>query len=175
MKIHRLGNRIEQERGRMNAVSREIEQLNDVADGEELYLREQCQWDLVWHDEFEQDKLDLNKWEYQVDCLGGGNNEQQCYTSNPENLYFQNGYVYIHPEKVVHPSEGQTKPYTSAHISSRLNGSKDTNWKYGRVLFRAKLPRVRCRVLANRICSSGLMYELIVGYWAMAGNLDDAN
>lgn len=32
-------------------------------------------WQLVWSDEFDGNVIDINKWIYEVNCVGGGNNE----------------------------------------------------------------------------------------------------
>src|SRR5262245_38799200 len=33
-------------------------------------------WSLVWSDEFDGTAIDASKWEHEVNCWGGGNNEQ---------------------------------------------------------------------------------------------------
>jgi hypothetical protein len=37
------------------------------------FLSAQCT-ELLWADEFEDAQIDLTKWNYEVDCDGGGNN-----------------------------------------------------------------------------------------------------
>ncbi|MBQ4833804.1 family 16 glycosylhydrolase [Pseudoalteromonas sp. MMG010] len=90
-------------------------------------------WQLVWSDEFDDAKIDTNKWNYEVNCDGGGNNEKQCYTANEENAYTQDGVLNI----VALPAqEGAEKPYTSARITTRYKA----DFTYGRFEVRAKLP-----------------------------------
>ena len=58
-------------------------------------------WVMVWNDEFDGSEIDLNKWSHEVDCAGGGNNEQQCYTDNAENSFVADGMLNI----VAKPAE----------------------------------------------------------------------
>ncbi|MCH8538493.1 MAG: family 16 glycosylhydrolase [Alkalimonas sp.] len=90
-------------------------------------------WQLVWSDEFEGNAIDTRKWTFEVDCRGGGNNEQQCYTDSPENAYVSDGTLKI----VALPAEeGAPKPYTSARLNTKYQG----DWTYGRIEVRAKMP-----------------------------------
>ena len=52
-------------------------------------------WQLVWQDEFSQNTLDLAKWQHEVNCRGGCNDEQQCYTARSENSFVKNGLLHI--------------------------------------------------------------------------------
>ena len=53
------------------------------ADTDETAAFTSGNWKVVWSDEFDGDALDTNKWTHEVNCYGGGNNEQQCYTDRP--------------------------------------------------------------------------------------------
>ena len=78
-------------------------------------------WKLVWSDEFESTELDAGKWSIEIDCGGGGNNEEQCYTDSPANLFVENGILNI----VARPAEagsGLAKPYTSSRINTKGKG-----------------------------------------------------
>ncbi len=44
-------------------------------------------WALVWNDEFNGNVVDSNKWNYEVNGSGGGNNELQYYTDRYQNSY----------------------------------------------------------------------------------------
>lgn len=112
----------------------------------------EAQWTLIWSDEFNQNSLDTSKWDYEIDCWGGGNNEQQCYTSRPQNVYLSNGALVLRPE--YHPygytgsyenctnnnenSCAWTRPCTSGRI--RTLKAVDGSWAYGRFEIRAKMP-----------------------------------
>lgn len=52
------------------------------------------QYELVWADEFDyKGKPDRNKWGYEEGFIR--NNEKQYYTSRPENIRVDNGYLVI--------------------------------------------------------------------------------
>ena len=48
-------------------------------------------WRLVWSDEFDGSVIDRGKWDFDVDCWGGGNSERQCYTDRPANAAVRDG------------------------------------------------------------------------------------
>jgi beta-glucanase (GH16 family) len=82
-------------------------------------------WVLVWSDEFDGASIDTNKWSHEVNCEGGGNFEQQCYTDSDENSFVSDGMLNI----VAKPStDGEQLPYTSARMVTKNKG----DWTYGR-------------------------------------------
>ena len=90
-------------------------------------------WQMVWSDEFDGTSIDTNKWNFELNCAGGGNNEKQCYTDSEENAFIKDGVLNI----VALPAEeGAEKPYTSARLNTRYNA----DFTYGRFEMRAKLP-----------------------------------
>jgi len=118
-------------------------------------------WELVWADEFDDDTLDLNKWTYEVDCQGGGNNEKQCYTDSPENSFIADGILNI----VAKPApEGSPLPYTSARINTRYKA----DFKYGRIEMRAKLPSGQGAWPAFWMMPTDEVY----GGWPKSGEID---
>lgn len=92
-------------------------------------------WQLVWSDEFDSASLDLNKWSFEVNCSGGGNSEEQCYTDSPDNLFIENGVLNI-VARPAEPDPSLTKPYTSSRINTQNKG----DFTYGRVEIKAKAP-----------------------------------
>jgi beta-glucanase (GH16 family) len=85
---------------------------------------------LVWSDEFDVNGApDPAKWGYDTGGGGWGNNEVQIYTNNSLNVRVENGNLVIEAKKL-----GNT--WTSA----RLLTNNKYEFKYGRVVFRAKLP-----------------------------------
>ncbi|MDN7124161.1 glycoside hydrolase family 16 protein [Pseudidiomarina terrestris] len=90
-------------------------------------------WQLVWSDEFSGSSVNENKWNFEVNCQGGGNQEQQCYTDSTDNAFVTDGTLKI----VALPAEeGAEKPYTSARLNSKYKG----DFTYGRIEVRAKMP-----------------------------------
>lgn len=104
---------------------------------------------LVWSDEFAGSTVDRSKWDFDVDCAGGGNEERQCYTARPVNASVRNGLLTITARRerstgrasMAGQSDGSpprlaTKEYTSARLVTRGKAA----WRYGRVEVRARLP-----------------------------------
>ena len=92
--------------------------------------------DLVWEDDFNTDGTpDSTKWTYDLGTtdmfgnVGWGNQEEQSYTNNEENVIVEGGSLKITAKK-----EGND--YTSARIKTQGL----YNFTYGRVEVRAKLP-----------------------------------
>ena len=52
-------------------------------------------WQLVWSDEFDGNRIDSAKWTHEINCVGGGNNEKQCYTDSPDNSFVADGKLHI--------------------------------------------------------------------------------
>ena len=96
--------------------------------------------DLVWNDEFDQSTLDTSKWNFQTGdgtaegIPGWGNGEEQTYTNRTQNLQLENGFLKITARK----ESLQGKSYTSA----RINTQDKFSFQYGRIVVRAKLPKI---------------------------------
>ena len=69
--------------------------MKPVADSKVPYLDDH--WVAVWADEFDGTELDLNKWTYEIDGKGGGNNELQYYTD--KNTEVSDGTLKIFAKK----------------------------------------------------------------------------
>ncbi|MGL1957726.1 MAG: glycosyl hydrolase [Colwellia sp.] len=117
-------------------------------------------WALVWNDEFDGSNIDLNKWEHEVNCSGGGNNEKQCYTSNSENSFVDNGILKI----VAKAESGKALPYSSARLRTKYQG----DWKYGRIEVRAKPPHGQGSFPAIWMLPTDEIY----GGWPHSGEID---
>jgi hypothetical protein len=91
---------------------------------------------LVWSDEFDgTGPLDPDKWDYEIgngcpDLCGWGNEEEQYYTSESDNVKRDNGILKIN---AIKESNGT---FTSARIKTQ----DKFEFKYGRIEIRAKLP-----------------------------------
>lgn len=113
---------------------------------------------LVWSDEFNGTGApDPQNWGYDIGNNGWGNNEMQFYTSNTQNSRQENGVLKINAIK----SNGN---WTSARLLSR--GKKE--FKYGRIVFRAKLPAGRGTWPALWMLGSNLS----TAGWPACGEID---
>ncbi|MFT5758840.1 MAG: beta-glucanase (GH16 family) [Alteromonadaceae bacterium] len=134
-------------------------------------------WQLVWSDEFDGNKIDREKWSFEVNCFGGGNNEQQCYTQHQENAYVEDGVLNIVAIKAEstgpkahddNPSyrvnETKTLPYSSARLRTKNSG----DWRYGRFEIRAKLPKGQGTWPAIWMLPTDWKY----GAWPLSGEID---
>jgi len=132
---------------------------------------------LVWSDEFNGTRIDPTKWDFDVDCGGGGNAERQCYTARPVNASVGGGLLTITARKERYtgsaamkgetsspPGKTATKPFTSARLVTRGKAS----WRYGRVEVRARLPLGQGSWPAIWM----LPEEWHYGPWPLSGEID---
>ncbi|OHD06806.1 glycoside hydrolase family 16 protein [Sphingopyxis sp. RIFCSPHIGHO2_12_FULL_65_19] len=136
-------------------------------------------WRLAWSDEFGGTAIDRDKWDFDVDCWGGGNNERQCYTDRPANAAIKDGKLVItaRKEAMTGPAfplsqRGEaekataqaTKPFTSARLVTRGKAA----WTYGKIEVRAKLPQGQGTWPAIWMLPEDGHY----GSWAASGEID---
>lgn len=134
-------------------------------------------WRLVWSDEFDGSAIDRGKWDFDVDCWGGGNNERQCYTDR--NAAIADGKLTITARKETmtgpafplsqrgDPEKAKaraTKGFTSARLVTRGKAA----WTYGRIEVRAKLPQGQGMWPAIWMLPEDSHY----GTWAASGEID---
>ena len=141
-------------------------------------------WQLVWSDEFDGDALDTSKWNYEMNCWGGGNNERQCYTDDTKNVSLQDGKLKITAIKKKTkgfawpkswregngPISGKRKlekvkrPFSSGRITTKNKG----DWTYGRFEARMKLP------IGQGVWPAFWMLptDNVFGGWASSGEID---
>jgi len=131
------------------------------------------EWKLVWSDEFDGASIDTSKWNFEKNCWGGGNNEQQCYTDRSVNSYVADGVLNIVAQREDFTGsdspEGEspntkTLPYTSA----RLRTKNIAEWTFGRFEIRAKLPQGQGTWPAIWMLPTNSSY----GTWASSGEID---
>jgi hypothetical protein len=87
---------------------------------------------MVWSDEFSQNSLDMNSWNYET----GGywyNNELQYYREGTNNTTIQNGKLVITAKKETYQNR--------EHTSARLTTEGKVEYKYGRIDVRGKFPK----------------------------------
>ncbi|VUD62904.1 Glucan endo-1,3-beta-glucosidase A1 [Thalassocella blandensis] len=133
-------------------------------------------WTLVWEDNFDGTSIDSSKWNFEVNCWGGGNGEQQCYTNRPENAFVQDGILNIvarheqysgpnvNEEDPNYPGQNVTLPFTSARLRTR----ELAEWSYGKFEMRAKLPFGQGTWPAFWMLPTSSPY----GTWAASGEID---
>ncbi|MCG8671880.1 MAG: glycoside hydrolase family 16 protein, partial [Pseudomonadales bacterium] len=128
------------------------------------YAIAQGNWQLVWSDEFNGNQIDSTKWEHEVNGQGGGNSELQYYTDRQANSWVENGFLNIRALQEQFTGPDGTRQYTSARLRTLNKG----DWKYGRIVVRAKLPEGRGLWPAIWMLPTDWMY----GGWASSGEID---
>lgn len=105
-------------------------------------------WKLVWHDEFDGDRIDPTKWDFDIGngffdyrvhqwIPGWGNEELQYYTADPSNASVRDSLLTIRAVKEAMHGCG----YTSARLKTRKrDGTSLFSKLYGRFEIRAKVP-----------------------------------
>lgn len=89
-------------------------------------------WNLVWHDEFEDDSIDSTSWTFDIGAGGWGNGEAEYYTSRPENARQEKGTLVIEAR--------QEKLEDSYYTSARLKTQGLREFQYGRIEARIRVP-----------------------------------
>ena len=125
-------------------------------------------WDLVWEDNFTGTSLDTSKWNTvdsygRNECFGGGNNEAQCYTSNPENIAVNGGNLVLTALPASGPQE-QGRTFTSGRVQSKGKG----DFKYGRFEARIQFPDADGAFPAFWMLPTDNVYD----FWPRSGEID---
>jgi beta-glucanase (GH16 family) len=101
---------------------------------------------LVWSDEFNQPKLDVEKWTREVGGSGFGNGELQYYTPGESNVFIgsktnaaDTGYLVIEARRENYGIAPENRQFTSGRVVT----SGKFNFKYGTIEARIKLPNLQ--------------------------------
>ncbi|BCJ94302.1 hypothetical protein acsn021_18710 [Anaerocolumna cellulosilytica] len=130
---------------------------------------------LIWSDEFNGTSLNANAWNYDIgyylnddpNTWGWGNNELEHYTNSERNVYVRNGSLHI--TALEEPKSFPQNPNRYAPYSSGKITTKDKfTFRYGRIDFRAKLPRGNGLWPALWLLPNDNVY----GTWAASGEID---
>jgi beta-glucanase (GH16 family) len=133
-------------------------------------------WKLVWRDEFDGDRVDPGKWDFDIGngfydyknqawVPGWGNEELQYYTSEPGNVFVQDSVLHIRALKESLHGCG----YTSARLKTRKrDGTPLFNQRYGKFEFRARVPHGKGLWPALWMLPQADTY----GNWAASGEID---
>jgi beta-glucanase (GH16 family) len=117
-------------------------------------------WKLIFEDHFDNEKLDLNKWNIIEAGTGFGNRELQYYTARDKNIFIRNHMLII---KALE-EQYLNRNYTSAKITTDHKFS----FQYGMVEVRAKLPKGQGMWPAIWMMPAERLY----GSWPSCGEID---
>jgi beta-glucanase (GH16 family) len=118
-------------------------------------------WELVWSDEFDNTAIDTSKWTYDIGNWGWGNNELQYYTQNrQENARIENGVLLI---------EARKNDMGQAWTSARLTTRGKVSFLYGKIEFRAKVPKEKGNWAAGWTLGDSYIDEID---WPYCGEID---
>ncbi len=123
-------------------------------------------YSLFWNDEFSSNKLDVAKWNYNLEngcpsLCGWGNSELQSFTNSDENLYMKSGNLII---EAIH--DGNT------YSSGRINTDNKFEFKYGRVDVRVAMPSVSGTWAALFMLNKNYTISDPGKYWPSGGEID---
>lgn len=121
-------------------------QKNMVAYIDEVQISSETQeteenYEFVWADDFNENKLDTSKWGYELGCIRGV--EQQHYTKETDNVFVDNGQLTLQiterakEDQYKNPRGNRQVIYDSGSI--RTHGKQE--FLYGRIEIKAKLPK----------------------------------
>lgn len=116
-------------------------------------------YQLVWSDDFDGEKLDSRKWYPLIDCSGRGNNELQCYTNRPENVRVRNGQLEL---------MAQAEKYAGRNFTSGRVHASGPGWTYGWFEARARLAKGMHLWPAIWLVPTDSVY----GPWPQSGEID---
>ena len=99
-------------------------------------------YDIIWADDFNEESLNMNNWEYELGCIRG--HEQQHYVKDSENVFMRDGELVLKvtdrdkEDQYQNPrNENKTVIYNSGSV--RTHGKQE--FLYGRIEIKAKLPQ----------------------------------
>lgn len=126
-------------------------------------------YSLVWSDEFEDNNLDLTKWDYHVgtgcpNLCNWGNNELQYFKNNSQNVFLQEGNLIIKAKN--ENIEGKN------YSSGRIHTDNKFEFKYGRVDIRACMPSVPGTWVALFMMNKNYSINNPNAYWPSGGEID---
>jgi len=103
-----------------------------IAAPEEMPIAEYEGYQLIWHDEFDGERLNLENWNFDIGGWGWGNGEAQYYTDRPENVRVENGLLVL---------EARFERFEqSYYTSARIKTEDLQEFQYGRIEARTKVP-----------------------------------
>lgn len=119
-------------------------------------------YDLKWSDDFEGTELNRDDWNVELHEPGWVNAEWQEYVDSDENIYVQDGNLYLKPVK---KTVGDETVYTSGRVNTQ--GKQD--FTYGLFEVRAKVPSGKGYLPAFWMMPTD---ENLYGQWPKCGEID---
>ena len=92
-------------------------------------------YELLWHDEFSEDKLDMTIWDYDPHEPGWTNEELQEYTTSEKNVFTRDGKLVL---KAIKTEDANGKPY---YTSGKVKTQNKKDFMYGKIVASAKVPK----------------------------------
>ncbi|MBR6228710.1 MAG: family 16 glycosylhydrolase [Eubacterium sp.] len=118
---------------------------------------------LVWHDEFDGDKLNEDDWNREKHSIGWVNHERQEYVTDEEFAFVEDGELVIWPKEVILESGN---PIIR---SGRINTQNKHDIKYGRIEAKLKVPEGKGFLPAFWMMPQD---EEFYGQWPKCGEID---
>lgn len=115
-------------------------------------------WVCIWADEFNEEEINRDKWNFEVNGYGGGNNELQYYTE--KNAEIVDGKLVITALK----EDYLNRDYTSSRLTTKYKG----DFRYGRIVVSAKMPTGQGTWPAIWMMPTMSVY----GGWPQSGEID---
>ncbi len=100
---------------------------------EEVVVPELDGYTLLWNDEFNGNKLNMDIWNYEPHQPGWTNHELQEYTTSEDNVYVKDGKLVIKANKI----DKNGRPY---YTSGKVTTQNKQDFMYGKVVVSAKVP-----------------------------------
>ena len=116
-------------------------------------------YNLLWHDEFNGDKLNEKIWTREVREVGWTNNELQAYVDSEDNVFVKDGNLILKARKAADGS----------YTSGKVNSQNKADFTYGKVVARAKVPRGKGLWPAIWMMPQD---EEFYGQWPKCGEID---
>lgn len=134
-------------------------------------------YDIIWADDFNGTSLDTSKWEYELGCVRGV--EQQHYVKDSDNVYLEDGKLVLEvtdrdqKDQYQNPRGTRQVIYNSGSV--RTHGHQE--FLYGRIEMKAKLPKGQGIFPAFWTLGADFTLDGLIdakqGYaWARCGEID---
>lgn len=118
---------------------------------------------LIWNDEFNGTKLNMDIWNYEPHEPGWTNNELQEYTTSTDNVFLRDGHVVL---KAIETIDENGNPY---YTSGKITTQNKEDFMYGKVVIRAKVPEGQGLWPALWMMPTDESYY---GQWPKCGEID---